>query len=63
MDHYEETHITRYGEQYVETRLISGYADGYLYKSNQVSGYTVKAKTAVPVAELDYTLLSEELLL
>ncbi len=63
MDHYEETHLTRYGEQYVETRLISGYADGYLYKSNQVSGYTVKAKTAVPVAELDYTLLSEELLL
>lgn len=63
MDHYEETHLTRYGEQYGETRLISGYADGYLYRSNLVSGYTVKAKTAVPVAELDYTLLSEELLL
>ena len=63
MDHYEETHLTQYGEEYRETRLISGYADGYLYKSNQVSGYTIKAKTAVPVNELDYMRLSEELLL
>ena len=63
MDHYEETHLTQHGEQYGETRLISGYADGYLYKSNRVSGYTINAKTAVPVGELDYALLSEELLL
>lgn len=63
MDYYEETHLTQHGEDYWETRLISGYADGYLYKSNQVSGYTIKAKTAVPVNELDYIRLSEELLL
>jgi hypothetical protein len=63
MDYYEDIHLTQYGEQYRETRLISGYADGYLYKSNQVSGYTINAKTAVPVNELDYMRLSEELLL
>ena len=63
MDHYEETHITQQKDQYWETRLTSGYADGYLYKSSSIGGYTIKAKTAVPVGELDYALLSEELLL
>lgn len=63
MDYYEETHLTQQGEDYWETRLISGYADGYLFRSNLVSGYTVKAKTAVPWSELDYAMLSEEILL
>ena len=63
MDYYEETHLTQQGEDYWETRLVSGYADGYLFRSNRVSGYTVNAKTAVPYSELDYAMLSEEILL
>lgn len=63
MDYFEESHLTKQGEQYWETRLISGYADGYLYRSNRIGGYTVNAKTAVPVSELDYVRLSEELML
>ena len=43
MDYYEDHHLTQYGEDYRETRLVSGYADGYLFKSNYVSGYTVIA--------------------
>lgn len=63
MDYYEDHHLTQYGEDYRETRLVSGYADGYLFKSNYVSGYTVNAKTAVPYNEFDYMTLSEQLLL
>lgn len=63
MDYYEDHDLTQYGEDYRETRLVSGYADGYLFKSNYVSGYTVNAKTAVPYNEFDYMTLSEQLLL
>lgn len=63
MDYYADSHLTQYGEQFHETRLVSGYADGYLFKSNYVSGYTVNAKTAVPCHEFDYVRLSEQLLL
>ncbi len=63
MDYYVDSHLTQYGEQFRETRLVSGYADGYLFKTNYVSGYTVNAKTAVPYNEFDYMRLSEQLLL
>ena len=63
MDYYKDHHLTQYGEQFHETRLVSGYADGYLFKSNYVSGYTLNAKTAVPYHEFDYMRLSEQLLL
>ncbi len=63
MDYYEDHHLTQYGEQFRETHLVSGYTDGYLFKSNYVSGYTLKAKTAVPYHEFDYMRLSEQLLL
>lgn len=63
MDYYADNHLTQYGEEYRKTRLVSGYADGYLFKSNQVSGYTLNAKTAVPYHEFDYMRLSEQLLL
>jgi hypothetical protein len=63
MDYYKDYHLTQYGEQVRETRLISGYADGYLFKSNLVGGYSLNAKTAVPYHEFDYMRLSEQLLL
>lgn len=63
MDYYEDYHLSQHGDQFRETRLVSGYADGYLFKSNYVSGYKLNAKTAVPYNELDYMTLSEQLLL
>ena len=63
MDYYESAHFSRLGDRIVESKHVSGYANGYIYKSHTVGGYVTKAKTAIPYNEYNYMRLSDEVLL
>ena len=68
MDYCESAYVTQTGGVHGETyeyRTVSGYADGYLFRSTDDGGYKTTAKTAVPYDEYayEYARISEQLVL
>ena len=68
MDLYESSYVTRKGGAYgetEETRMVSGYADGYIFRSHQEDGYAINAKTEISFDDYwyEYLRLSEQIIL